>query len=39
MLFAGWTGQACVFGEHGPTYTEVDVGNQIADGGCLPAAN
>jgi hypothetical protein len=37
LLFAGWTGQACVFGEHGPAATTVDVGGIIKDGGCLPA--
>jgi hypothetical protein len=31
------TGQACVFGEHGPDATAVELGSGIADGGCLPA--
>jgi hypothetical protein len=37
LLFAGSTGQACVFGEHGPNATTVELGSVIADGGCLPA--
>jgi hypothetical protein len=37
LLFAGWTGQACIFGEHGAKATTVNVGSMIADGGCLPA--
>lgn len=32
LLFAGWTGQACVFGEHGAKATTVNVGSMIADG-------
>lgn len=37
LLFAGETGQGCVFGEHGPVSTTVEFGSGIADGGCLPA--
>jgi len=37
LLFSGWTGQACVFGEHGPATTTVELGSMIADGGCLPS--
>jgi hypothetical protein len=37
LLFAGWTGQACVIGEHGKAITEVNLGSRTADGGCLPA--
>jgi hypothetical protein len=37
LLFAGSTGQGCVFGEHGPASTTVQFGSGIADGGCLPA--
>jgi hypothetical protein len=39
VVFAGWTGQACVFGQHHPHLTEVEYGTMIADGGCLPAAD
>jgi hypothetical protein len=39
LVFAGWTGTACVFGTHRTDLTEVDLGSQIADGGCLPAAS
>jgi hypothetical protein len=37
LLFAGDTGQGCLFGEFGPEVTEVNFGSGIADGGCLPA--
>jgi hypothetical protein len=37
LLFAGETGQGCVFGEFGPDVTDVNFGSGIADGGCLPA--
>ena len=37
LLFAGSTGQACVYGEFGPDVTDVQLGSGIADGGCLPA--
>jgi hypothetical protein len=37
LLFAGWTGQACVFGEYGPNVMTIEYGSMIADGGCLPA--
>jgi hypothetical protein len=36
LLFAGWTGQACVFGEHGPNHITAGVGNVVTGGGCLP---
>jgi hypothetical protein len=36
-LFAGDTGQACVFGSYGASGYEVEYGTGIADGGCLPA--
>jgi hypothetical protein len=37
LLFAGSTGQGCVFGEYGIKSLEVSFGSHIADGGCLPA--
>jgi hypothetical protein len=37
LIFAGWGNRACVFGEHGPTATTVDIGGPIMDGGCLTA--
>ncbi|MEE6258434.1 hypothetical protein [Plantactinospora sonchi] len=37
LLFAGWTGHACVFGSHGESGSTVEIGARIADGGCLPA--
>jgi hypothetical protein len=37
LLFAGATGQGCIFGQYGPDITEVNFGSGIADGGCLPA--
>jgi hypothetical protein len=37
LIFAGTGNRACVFGEHGPTSTTVDIGGPIMDGGCLPA--
>jgi hypothetical protein len=37
LLFAGWTGQACVFGEYRPNHITAGVGNVITGGGCLPA--
>jgi hypothetical protein len=36
LLFAGWTGQACVFGEYGPNHITVGVGGVVTGGGCLP---
>lgn len=33
LLFAGWTGQACVFGED---HITAGVGNVVTGGGCLP---
>jgi hypothetical protein len=36
LLFAGWTGQACVFGEYGPNHITAGVGNVVTGGGCLP---
>jgi hypothetical protein len=36
LLFAGWTGQACVFGEYGPNHITAGVGNMVTGGGCLP---
>jgi hypothetical protein len=35
LLFAGWTGQACVFGEDGPHHITAGVGAVVAGGGCL----
>ncbi|WP_406106545.1 hypothetical protein [Micromonospora globbae] len=37
LLFAGWTGRACVFGSVGQGEVRVEIGAPIADGGCLPA--
>ncbi|GIJ28814.1 hypothetical protein Vqi01_39760 [Micromonospora qiuiae] len=37
LLFAGWTGRACVFGSVRRDDIQVEVGTRIADGGCLPA--
>ncbi|AVT40003.1 hypothetical protein C6W10_30185 [Plantactinospora sp. BB1] len=37
LLFAGWTGHACVFGSHGRPASTVEIGTPIRDGGCLPA--
>ncbi|MGC9670430.1 hypothetical protein ACNTMW_28285 [Planosporangium sp. 12N6] len=37
LVFAGSTGQGCVFGRYGPDGTSVEFGSGIADGGCLPA--
>ena len=40
IVFAAWTGQACVVGRLSPTYGySVEYGSTIADGGCLPAAD
>ncbi|MFY1573689.1 hypothetical protein ACN26Z_02215 [Verrucosispora sp. WMMD703] len=36
LIFAGWTGRACVFGSVRDEIT-VEIGTRIADGGCLPA--
>jgi hypothetical protein len=36
LLFAGWTGQACVFGEYRPNHITAGVGNVATGGGCLP---
>ncbi|MFL6111320.1 MAG: hypothetical protein ACJ786_08200, partial [Catenulispora sp.] len=35
LLFAGWTGQACIFGEDGPNHITAGVGNAVTGGGCL----
>ncbi|SCL58527.1 hypothetical protein [Micromonospora peucetia] len=37
LVFAGWTGQACVFGNVRAGDVVVEIGTRIADGGCLPA--
>ncbi|WP_341718227.1 hypothetical protein QQG74_31470 [Micromonospora sp. FIMYZ51] len=37
LLFAGWTGRACVFGSVRQDDIRVEIGTRIADGGCLPA--
>ncbi|MER5332643.1 hypothetical protein [Micromonospora sp. NPDC002717] len=37
LLFAGWTGRACVFGSVRAGDVAVEIGTRIADGGCLPA--
>lgn len=37
LIFAGWTGHACVFGSYRKSETVVEIGAPIADGGCLPA--
>ncbi|NJC69577.1 hypothetical protein HC031_07555 [Planosporangium thailandense] len=37
LVFAGSTGQGCVFGRHATDETTVEFGSGIADGGCLPA--
>ncbi|MEH1099390.1 hypothetical protein [Micromonospora sp. CPCC 205561] len=37
LIFAGWTGRACVFGSVRPGDVAVEIGARIADGGCLPA--
>ncbi|MFC3739503.1 hypothetical protein [Paractinoplanes deccanensis] len=40
VVFAAWTGQACVVGHLSPTYGyRVEYGSTTADGGCLPAAD
>ncbi len=39
LLFAGWTGRACVFGSVRRDDIKVEIGTRIADGGCLPAPN
>jgi hypothetical protein len=37
---ANWTGQACIVGYVSPAHGyRVEYGSQIADGGCLPAAD
>jgi hypothetical protein len=36
LLFAGWTGQACVFGEYGPNHITAGVGSVVTGSGCLP---
>jgi hypothetical protein len=35
LLFAGWTGQACVFGEDGPNHITAGVSAVVTSGGCL----
>jgi hypothetical protein len=37
LLFAGWTGQACIFGEYRPDHITAGVGDVVTGGGCLPA--
>ncbi|MEU6072603.1 hypothetical protein [Micromonospora sp. NPDC047074] len=37
LIFAGWTGRACVFGSVRAGDVVVEIGARIADGGCLPA--
>ncbi|MFY1597265.1 hypothetical protein [Micromonospora sp. WMMD737] len=37
LVFAGWTGRACVFGSVRAGDVTVEIGARIADGGCLPA--
>ncbi|MFF5214140.1 hypothetical protein [Micromonospora sp. NPDC000442] len=37
LIFAGWTGRACVFGNVRSDDITVEIGARIADGGCLPA--
>ncbi|MEV2237789.1 hypothetical protein [Micromonospora sp. NPDC049891] len=37
LIFAGWTGRACVFGSVRQDDVTVEIGTRIADGGCLPA--
>ncbi|MEU2664064.1 hypothetical protein [Micromonospora sp. NBC_01740] len=37
LVFAGWTGRACVFGSVRAGDVTVEIGTRIADGGCLPA--
>ncbi|MFG3698916.1 hypothetical protein ACGF5C_13515 [Micromonospora sp. NPDC047620] len=37
LIFAGWTGRACVFGSVRAGDVAVEIGTRIADGGCLPA--
>lgn len=37
LVFAGWTGAACVFGEYGPDRLTAGVGGVVSGGGCLPA--
>ncbi|WBB93553.1 hypothetical protein [Verrucosispora sp. WMMC514] len=37
LIFAGWTGRACVFGSVRKGDITVEIGTRIADGGCLPA--
>lgn len=37
LIFAGWTGRACVFGTARQEKITVEIGTRIADGGCLPA--
>ncbi|MEH0969908.1 hypothetical protein V6U77_02040 [Micromonospora sp. CPCC 205546] len=37
LIFAGWTGRACVFGSVRAGDVTVEIGARIADGGCLPA--
>ncbi|WBB55777.1 hypothetical protein [Verrucosispora sp. WMMD573] len=37
LIFAGWTGRACVFGSVRQDDIVVEIGTRIADGGCLPA--
>jgi len=36
LVFAGWTGQACVFGEYRPDHITAGAGDVIVGGGCLP---
>lgn len=36
LVFAGWTGQACVFGEYRPDHITAGAADVIVGGGCLP---
>lgn len=39
VVFGTSTGVGCLFGEHGPKVSSVEVGGMIADGGCMVAAD
>jgi hypothetical protein len=36
LVYAGWTGQACVFGEYRPDRITAGVGDVVTNGDCLP---
>ena len=38
LSFAGWTGQACVYGGLGTGRPDIRIGLPLADGACLPPA-